>query len=155
MTLVQWSMKMNPYVVAILGSRFHWLLSWGLMLITVSGRKTGRVYTIPVGYHEVDDAIIILVGEAPTKKWWRNYRQAGPIELRLRGRTKPGTAEVLPPESAEFRLRAEQSLRRARFMSRLFGIDFDPRAGLTDAQVQQLAEKIAIVRVRPRSPSEI
>ena len=42
--------RLNPAICAVLRSRFHWLLSRGLMLVTVTGRKSGRQYTIPVGY---------------------------------------------------------------------------------------------------------
>jgi hypothetical protein len=146
-TLVQLSIRLNRVVSAILRSPFHWLLSRGLMLITVTGRKTGRVYTIPVGYHETDDCIIILVGEASKKVWWKNYLDSGPIELRLRGKQLRGRAKVLPPESAEFRQRAEDSLRRAFFMPRVLGVDFDRKRGLSDAQVKQLGDKMAIVKV--------
>jgi len=41
----------NPVVKWILRSRLHRLLSAHLLLISVTGRRTGRVYTIPVGYH--------------------------------------------------------------------------------------------------------
>jgi deazaflavin-dependent oxidoreductase (nitroreductase family) len=146
--LVQWSIRFNGVVTAILRSPFHWLLSYGLMLITVTGRKSGRVYTIPVGYHRMDDAVVILVGEAPAKKWWRNYREPGPVELLLRGRRRRGVAEVVPPETAEFRARVEASLRRAPFMERVLGVDFDRQSGLSDGQVRTLAERMAVVRVR-------
>ncbi|HXQ22562.1 MAG TPA: nitroreductase/quinone reductase family protein [Candidatus Acidoferrales bacterium] len=108
--LVRLSMRLNPLVAAILRSPLHWLLSPGLMLITVTGRKSGRRYTIPVGYHQAADAVIVMVGEAPSKTWWRNYRDPGPIELRLRGKLLRGRAQVLPPDSAEFRNRADASL---------------------------------------------
>ena len=147
MTIVELSTRVNPVVSAVLRSRAHWLLSRGLMLITVTGRKSGRVYTIPVGYHETEDAIIVLVSEAHKKKWWRNYRSPGKMGLLLRGKPLEGTAHVLPPESPEFRCRADASLRRARFMPRLFGIDFDREKGLTDAQVQKLGEDVAIVEI--------
>jgi deazaflavin-dependent oxidoreductase (nitroreductase family) len=145
--LVRLSIWLNPIVAAILRSRFHWLLSPGLMLITVSGRRTGRRYTIPVGYHHVEDAVIILVAEAPSKVWWRNYRKAGPIELRLRGKEFRGSAAVVPAGSAEFRQRAEASFSRTRLIPWIFGIDYDRKTGLTDAQAKQLAEQAVIVRV--------
>jgi len=145
--LVRLSTWLNPIVAAILRSRFHRLLSPGLMLITVSGRKTGRRYTIPVGYHEADDAVVILVADAPSKVWWRNYRQAGPIELRLRGKEFRGSATVVPAGGAEFRQRAEASFGRARLIPWIFGIAYDRETGLTDAQVKQLAEQAVIVRV--------
>jgi len=147
MTLVQLSTRLNPVCAAILRSPFHWLLSPALMLITVTGRKTGRRFTIPVAYHQMADAIIVLVGEAPRKQWWRNYGAPGPIELDLRRQHLNGTAEVVPPNAAEFRQRFEATLRRARFIARIFGIDWNPNTGLTDAQVKQLGVHAALVRI--------
>jgi hypothetical protein len=152
--LVRLSIRLNPFVSAILRSRFHWLLSPGLLLITVTGRKTGKRYTIPVGYHQVEDAIVVMIGEAPTKVWWRNYRRPGPIELRLRGRLLRGRARVLPADSAEFRQRADASFRRSRVIPWIFGVAFDPRRGLTDAQVEQLAQGAAIVEITLTDGSE-
>jgi deazaflavin-dependent oxidoreductase (nitroreductase family) len=145
--LVPLSTRLNSFVTAILRSPLHWLLSPGLMLITVTGRKTGRRYTIPVGYHRAADAVIVIVGEAPSKTWWRNYRDAGPIELRLRGKVLHGQAEVLPPNAPEFRRRAEASFRRSRVIPWIFGVDFNRRTGLTEAQVKELSEHAAIVRI--------
>jgi hypothetical protein len=155
MTLVQLSTRLNPVCTAILRSPFHWLLSPALVLITVTGRKTGRRYTIPVAYNQMADAIVILVGEAPQKKWWRNYRTPGPIELRLRGRCLTGTAEVVRPETAEFRQRFEAAFRRAGFVARILGITWNPGTGLTDTQVKHLGEGAALVRVSvATSPAE-
>ncbi len=145
--LVRLSTWLNPVVRAILQSRLHWLLSPGLMLVTVTGRKTGRRYTIPVGYHQAKDAVVILVAEAPSKVWWRNYREAGPIELRLRGKHLRGSAQVLPAGGAEYRQRAEASFRRARFIPWIFGINYDREKGLTEGQVKQLGEQAVIVKV--------
>ena len=145
--LVRLSMRLNPLVAAILRSPLHWLLSPGLMLLTVTGRTSGRRYTIPVGYHQTADAVVVMVGEAPSKTWWRNYRAPGPIELRLRGKVARGRAEVLSPTSSEFRRRADDCLRRARLIPWIFGIDFDRTTGLTDEQLRQLGQHAAIVKI--------
>ena len=69
--------RLNPLVVAILRTPWvHWLLSPGLMLITVTGRRSGRRYTIPVGYQRDESDVIVLVSEARKKQWWRNYLEA-------------------------------------------------------------------------------
>ena len=52
--------RINPLVAAVLRSPFHWLLSFGLMLITVTGRRSGRRYTIPVGYQRHGDLLVTL-----------------------------------------------------------------------------------------------
>src|SRR5205085_11984824 len=45
----------NPVAKALLRSPMHRLLSKNLMLLTVTGRKTGRIDTLPVGRHESHD----------------------------------------------------------------------------------------------------
>ena len=141
------SMRLNPIVAVVLRSRFHWLLSRGLTLIAVTGRRSGRRYTIPVGYLETSDAVVVLVGDAPSKTWWRNYLGGGPIEVLLSGVWRHGTALTLAPDSDEFRRRAEESFRRSRTIARLFDIAFDAQHGLTAEQVEQLARRAAIVRI--------
>ena len=141
------SMRLNPLVAVLLRSRAHWPLSRGLALITVTGRRSGRRYTIPVGYLEISDAVVVLVNDAPSKTWWRNYLDGGPIDVLLRGAWQPGKALTLAPGSDEFRRCADESFRQSRAIPRLFGIAFDPQSGLTPAQVAQLARRAAIVRI--------
>ena len=150
--LVRLSMRLNPLFDALLRSRLHWLVSPGLMLLTVTGRRSGRQYTIPVGYHRMRDAVIVLVDEAPSKTWWRNYLDGGPVEIRLSGRLLKGRAQTLAPESDEFRRRAEASFARSSLIPRMFGIAFDAQAGLSRAQLEQLAQRVAIVRIVPTQP---
>ena len=140
-------MRMNRVVDVVLRSRFHWLLSRGLILITVTGRRTGRRYTIPVGYLETSDAVVVLVGDAPAKTWWRNYTQPGPIEVRLRGVQRFGRAVVIPPASEQFRRITEESFRRSRVIPRLFSIAFDPSGEFTIEDAERFAQRAAIVRI--------
>ncbi len=138
--------KLNPLVSLLLRSPLHWLLSPGLMLVTVTGRRTGRRYTFPVGYQRDAEVAWVMVSEARRKTWWRNLREPSPVELRLRGRLRRAQAAVVSPGSDEFRERAEQTLRRMPWLGRVFGIDYDRRAGLDQAQRKRLEEEIAIVR---------
>jgi len=145
--IVRASTRLNPLVTAMLRSPLHRFVSPALMLVTVTGRRSGRTYTMPVGYLDDGDALVVLVNDAPLKQWWRNYLDGGPITVELGRKRLDGTAHVVSPDSGEFRRRAESSFRRARFIARIFGIDFDPSRGLTVAQLQQLAARVAIVRI--------
>lgn len=144
-TVTRW----NPLVVAVLRSPFHWLLSYGLMLITLTGRRSGRAYTIPVGYQKDGDVITVLASEAPSKHWWRNFQTPSEVGVRLRGKDLSGTAALLAPDSSEFRTQSERTLRRLPFMAKVFGVDdYDRRRGLTGEQVVTLGRSIAIVQIR-------
>lgn len=65
------------------------------MLLTVTGRTSGRTFTFPVQYVERDGEILVLAGRATTKSWWRNLREPAPVRMRLRGRDLAGTAHTI------------------------------------------------------------
>ena len=76
----------NPLVRLILRSPLHKLVSSTLLLITYHGRKTGREYSLPVQYAQAGKNIYIVPGMPEQKTWWRNLKEAAPVQLTLRGR---------------------------------------------------------------------
>ena len=54
------------------------------MLITVTGRKTGRQYSTPVGYYREGDALWVISNRDRT--WWRNVRNGANVSLLLKGK---------------------------------------------------------------------
>ena len=85
----------NPFVRALLRSRLHGLLSGSLLLVTYSGRRSGRTFTIPVLYAEAGSELVVYVGRSREKVWWRNLRGGAPVRVRLRGHELAGTATVV------------------------------------------------------------
>ena len=139
--------RLNPVVAWVLRSPLHPLLDRGLLMFRVTGRRTGRQYWIPVGYQHDGGKVTVLVSKAPRKQWWRNYRDPGPADVLLRGRTMHGRAHVLPPESTVFREAIERTFRRLPGLGRQFGIRYDPRAGLTPAQCRTVAANAVVVSI--------
>lgn len=78
----------------LLRSPLHRLLSNRLLIITVTGRKTGRQYANPVGYAPHDGAL--LIGTAAG--WRRNLKPGEPVPVRLRGADVRAEAEVITDE---------------------------------------------------------
>ena len=71
------------------------------MLITFTGRRTGRVYTTPVRYLERGDAVWVFT--SLETKWWRNLRGGATVSLRIRGEERPYRTEVLTDAPDEIR----------------------------------------------------
>jgi len=67
----------------------HRLLSRELMLITFTGRKSGRSFTTPVTFMPVDCGVAFFSNQ----RWWTNLRGGAPVMLRLSGRDVAGYAE--------------------------------------------------------------
>lgn len=85
-------MKGNDFVSWLLRSPFHKVLSGGMILITVTGRKTGRKYSTPVGYYAEGEYLWIITSR--NRKWWRNLKDGAGIELLLKRKLVEAFAEI-------------------------------------------------------------
>jgi deazaflavin-dependent oxidoreductase (nitroreductase family) len=139
--------KLNPAVTFVLRSRVHYPLSLGLMLLTVTGRRSGQRYTIPVGYQKRGECLLVLVSKARRKRWWRNYIDPGPVEVRMRGRTLGGEARCVPRGSEEFREAMDSTFRRYPGLGRQCGISYNRRSGLSREQQAKVSEEAAVVKI--------
>lgn len=80
----------NPIMKLMLRSPLHKIASASIMLITVTGRKSGKQYTTPVNYIEDEEAGILTVLTHKHRTWWRNLRGNAPVSVVLRGETLQG-----------------------------------------------------------------
>jgi F420H(2)-dependent quinone reductase len=87
-----WNRTGNRLVAVLLRSPMHRLASGRLALITVTGRRSGRSYTLPIMYERVEGGIEIPVMWPERKRWWRNLRQQADVRVLLRGRERVGHA---------------------------------------------------------------
>lgn len=88
-------MKGNDFVKFFLRTPLHVFMG-NTMLITVSGRKTGKKYTTPVQYYRAGEHLWILSSRDRT--WWRNLRDGGDVSLRYHGKDATGFGEAILDE---------------------------------------------------------
>ncbi len=84
----------NAPVAAIAASpRFGTLLRRNVTLITYTGRRSGRTFSIPVSYHRRGDEIEVGANLPDAKTWWRNFLgEGGPVTLTLDDAERAGHA---------------------------------------------------------------
>ncbi len=121
-----WIFKvMNPIIKALLRPPWH-LLGGSLMLHTYTGRRTGKQYTIPIGYFPWGEGEVMAF---TTARWWTHLRSRPPVRLLLKGcrvqaiptvidmlaafvrRLGPQTAGRLPPGLPSDREPTQEELR--------------------------------------------
>ena len=89
---MNWQKLYNPIVISLLRSPLHSLMDKSTILVTITGRKSGKNYTIPVPYvHNGDTLMMISQRE---HSWWKNLRGGAQVTLYLQGRTLKATGEV-------------------------------------------------------------
>ena len=88
-----WIFKvMNPIMKGLLRSPLHGLLDGTLMLLTYTGCKTGKQYTIPIGYFVWGQGELMSFSSA---RWWTNLRSSKSVWLLLKGRRVQAVPTVI------------------------------------------------------------
>ncbi len=80
--------KLNPLIIAILRSPLHSMMSKAILVITFTGRKSGKRYTTPISYAQDGGTVYIFTHGV----WWKNLQGGVPVSLRLRGQELKGFA---------------------------------------------------------------
>ena len=65
------------------------------MLLTYIGRKTGKQYTIPIGYFVWEEGELLSFSSA---RWWTNLSSSPPVTLLLKGSRVQAVPTVDPRE---------------------------------------------------------
>lgn len=126
----------NPLVRGLLRSPAHGLLSGSLLVLSYRGRRSGRLFSIPVQYASEEGAFLVVAAMAESKQWWRTFRQPAPAELTLRRERIPVTgALVAGPAETRAALAAYAAAR--------------PRAARALGDLDRAAERAAVVRFTP------
>lgn len=85
---------LNAPVAAIAASpRLGAGIRRSITLVTYTGRRSGRTFSIPVAYRRRGDDIEIAANLPDAKTWWRNFVGDGaPMSLTLDGAERAGHA---------------------------------------------------------------
>jgi hypothetical protein len=101
----------NIFVSLLLCSPLHRPLSAFLLLLSYTGRTSGRRYRIPCGYRREGGMVTVVAGNP----WWKNLQGGGPVELRVAGEELGGIATPVEDKA----IAAEELMAFLRKMPRL------------------------------------
>lgn len=83
----------NLIMKPLLKSPLHFLASGSVMLIMVTGRRSGTTYTIPVQYKRDGNTVQFFTFR--DRVWWKNLQDNAGVTLWLKGRACEGMVERL------------------------------------------------------------
>jgi deazaflavin-dependent oxidoreductase (nitroreductase family) len=86
-------MWFDPIMSWLLRSPLHRLISSSTMLVTYSGKKSGKTYTIPVNFFRDSEGLYTI--SLRNRTWWRNFRGGAPVVLLLQRRETAAEARLL------------------------------------------------------------
>ena len=80
-----WRFFINPIMIFILRSPFHFFVSHSVLVLYVTGAKTGKKYFIPVSFFEHRKGLLTCVTDKPNI-WWRNLTSIDEIKILFKGK---------------------------------------------------------------------
>ena len=89
----------NPIMKMILRSPLHFIFSSGVMLITFTGRKSGKTFTTPVRY--VSDGDTVRCFSSDVNRWWKNIRGGAEVVLRIKTSEARYSARLIEDDPVE------------------------------------------------------
>jgi deazaflavin-dependent oxidoreductase (nitroreductase family) len=95
---MNWQRLYNPIVIWLLHSPLHNLMDKSTVLITFTGRKSGKRYTIPVSYLRDGDTLMMI--SQRDHSWWKNLRGGAQVTLFMQGHTLKARGEVFTDAEA-------------------------------------------------------
>lgn len=139
-------MNGNDFVKLLLRTPLHVFMG-NTMLLTVTGCKTGRKYSTPVGFYRDGETLWVLTSRDRT--WWRNVRKGAHVSLLLKGKTMPAFAEAeLDAEAVEARLR--DYVQRIPMAARSMGIRIENKAPCTEDIARVAQDRLFVKVTLPR-----
>jgi deazaflavin-dependent oxidoreductase (nitroreductase family) len=137
--LLLWRLGLGPWVNAwpAVGGR--------IMVITHTGRRTGKRRQTPVNYSPVGEAVYCTAGFGARSDWYRNLLSDPQVEVWLPQARWQGVAEDVS-DSPERTLRLREVLVASGFAAYLAGIN--PRR-VSDEELERLAEEYRLIRITP------
>ncbi|ORA78791.1 hypothetical protein K3U93_20460 [Mycobacterium malmoense] len=116
-----------------------------LMVLSFTGRKTGRPYSIPVSAHVIDNDLYALTGAS----WKQNFRDGAPAQVVYDGKTTAMRGELIRDRAVVsdlyHRCAESYGVRRAQ---RMIGLKFRDRRIPTLDEFAEAADRLHLVAIR-------
>jgi len=135
----------NPMMIWLLKSPLHGMISRGVMLVTVTGCKSGRTISIPTNYLRDGNTLCVISWRERT--WWKNLRGGANVRVLLANRSVEGRGQVIEEEKA-----VAQSLfdyyRKIPQYAKYVKIGLDAAELPIFADCERAAQKMVMIRIK-------
>jgi hypothetical protein len=134
---------LNPIMKAILRSPLHGILSRQIMIITFTGRRSGKKFSTPVSYRQDGDIVLC----ATHSTWWRNIGDGAPVTLCIKGKDRRGIAVAIADDQTRKAELLHTLLQAIPSDAAFYGIKLDENSVPIMDDVERAAEEAVVIRI--------
>jgi hypothetical protein len=136
----------DPIVKLLLLSPLHGLISSGVLLLSYAGRKTGKIYRVPLSYVRDGNELIILTFKRRT--WWRNLAGGVPVNVRLKGQNIEAIAEPEAEDLERIKHGFAKYIENNNYLSRALEVPLDEEGKPDPEALESAVEGRVMVWIR-------
>lgn len=133
----------NQAMKFVLRSPVHGMMSKSILLITFTGRKSGKTYTTPVSYSQAGNQVYVFTHAA----WWKNLRGGAPVRVRIRGRELQGLAEPVDEDKQVITAGLAEHLRKVPSDAKYYKVTFDEGGNPRVEDVEKAVQTVVMIRI--------
>jgi deazaflavin-dependent oxidoreductase (nitroreductase family) len=134
----------NNAMKFVLRSPVHKMVSDFTLLLTFTGRKSGKTYTTPVSYSQFDDQIYIFTHAS----WWKNLCGGATVTLTVRGQEFKGWAEPVAEDKDAITTWLAAHLRNVPSDARYYSVTFDENGHPKAEEVEKAVQTVTMIRAK-------
>lgn len=82
---------LNRFMIGLLRSPLHGLMSSNVLIISFTGHKTGKPYATPITYLREGNTFTAFT----ESRWWKNFQTPAPVSLWVQGKELSATATAI------------------------------------------------------------
>lgn len=113
----------------------------GVALLSFTGHKTGKSYTIPVSYYREGEMVTVITKRQ--RNWWRNFETPAEVELRLAGSDYTGKAEIRTDQAANLEFMTEYLAKRP-IDAKAYGLSKDE---VVKEKIARIVPHIVVIQI--------
>lgn len=136
--------RFNGMAVRLLRSPFHRLLSKNTLVLTFTGRKSGRSITTPISYARCGDTLLCVTPSA----WAKNLMVQPHVAVVLRGKHVEGQATVTPPGSPANMALLQDFFQRVPRDMQFYNVHRMADGTLNRSDIERVAAKIYVMQIQ-------
>jgi deazaflavin-dependent oxidoreductase (nitroreductase family) len=136
----------NFFIKTLVNSPLHFLLGESFAVITVTGRKTGRLISTPINAVTIGGTLTVISMRSRT--WWRNLQTGGPAHLRRAGKYFAVRGEVVQTPADVAKSLTEYFAQYPAY-AKYFNVHLDPDHRPDPEELERVAGERVLIRLFP------
>ena len=134
----------NTMMSSMLRSPFHGAVSDKILLITFTGRKSGKQFSTPVSYTRRDGELLVFTHGA----WWKNLRGGAGATVRVQGKELRGHATPIADDPAAVAEGLALHLRHVPGDAKFYDVTISADGAPDADDIQRAAASTVMITVR-------